>query len=132
MTGKEASNQNFIRIVALTIVVVGAVGSLYFMFNAGRHQKSILLIALFMVWVLSPFVIFIFANKISNRWTVPARATLYWATIVLAVGSLIVYSGTFNTAQTKPASIFLIVPFISWLLILAVALVVRRLSRKTN
>jgi hypothetical protein len=132
MTGKEASNQNFIRIVALTIVVVGAVGSLYFMFNAGRHQKSILLIALFTAWVLSPFVIFIFANKISNRWTVPARATLYWATIVLAVGSLIVYSGTFNTAQTKPASIFLIVPFISWLLILAVALVVRRLSRKTN
>src|SRR6476620_4922772 len=105
MTDKEASNQNFMRIVALTIVILGAVGSLYFMFNAGRHQKSILLIALFTAWVLSPFVVFIIVNNISIRWTAPLRLALYCIMIMLAVSSLIFYSGTFNTPQTKPASI---------------------------
>ena len=118
--------------IALVVVVIGAIGSLYFMFNAGRHQKSILLIVLFSAWVLSPFVAFFVANKISTRWIVPLRTMLYWSMIVLAVGSLIIYSGAFNTPQTKPAFIFLIVPLVSWVLILIVALIVRRLPGKKN
>lgn len=129
MTNKQASSQNFIRIVALIIVVVGAIGSLYFMVMAGRHQKSILLIFLFTAWVLSPYVALFLADKIAGRWSASARTILYWFMIVLTIGSLIAYGGAFSIPHTKPAAIFLIVPFISWLLISIVAFVARKLSR---
>jgi hypothetical protein len=132
MTDKQASNQNFMRTVALTIVVVGAVGSLYFMFDAGRNQKSILLITLFTAWVLSPFVGLFLANKISNRWTVSARASLYWLMIILTIGSLIAYSGALIPPNTKAAFIFLVVPLLSWVLIVTVFLIARKISRKSN
>jgi hypothetical protein len=52
---EKTFNSTLLRTVALILLVVGAVGSLYFMFNAGRNQKSILLIILFTAWVLSLF-----------------------------------------------------------------------------
>ena len=132
MTDKKASNQHFMRTVALTIVVIGAVGSLYFMFNAGRNQKSILLITLFTAWVLSPFAGLFLANKISNHWTAPARASLYWLMIILTIGSLITYSGALIPPDTKSAFIFLVVPLSSWFLIVTVFLIARRISSKSN
>ncbi len=113
MADKKTSNQNFLRTTALIVALVGAVGSLYFMFNAGREQKSIILLGLFTAWVLSPFVGLFISNKISNRWTVVARALLYWFIIVLTIVSLVSYSGAFNTPETKNAFIFLIFPMIS-------------------
>ncbi len=110
--------------------MVGAVGSLYFMFSAGRKQNSIILLALFTAWVLSPFVGLFISNKISSRWTVPARASLYWLMIILTIGSLVAYSGAFNTPQTKNAFIFLIFPLISWFLIVIVFLIARKISNK--
>ncbi|MEO6456493.1 MAG: hypothetical protein ABIN97_20625 [Ginsengibacter sp.] len=130
MTEKKSSNQNFLGTAALIVALAGAVGSLYFMFSAGRKQNSIILLGLFTAWVLSPFVGLFISNKISNRWTVPARRFLYWFTIVLTLGSLIAYSGAFNTPETKNAFIFLIFPMISWFLIVAVFLIARKLSNK--
>ena len=130
MTDKKNSNQSFLGTIALIVALVGAVGSLYFMFNAGRKQNSIILLALFTAWVLSPFVGLFISNKISSRWTVPARASLYWLMIILAIGSLVAYSGAFNTAQTKNAFIFLIFPLISWFLVVIVFLIVRKISNK--
>ena len=130
MTDKKTSNQNFLRTTALIVVLVGAVGSLYFMFSAGREQKSIILLGLFTAWVLSPFVGLFISNKISTRWTAPARALLYWLIIVLTIGSLVAYSGAFNTPETKNAFIFLIVPLISWFLIVTVFLIARKISNK--
>lgn len=130
MTDKKTSNQNFLRTTALIVALVGAVCSLYFMFSAGRKQNSIILLGLFTAWVLSPFVGLFILNKISNSWTVPARRFLYWLIIVLTIGSLIAYSGAFNTPETKNAFIFLIFPMISWFLIVTVFLIARKLSNK--
>ena len=130
MTDKKNSNQSFLRTIALIVALVGAVGSLYFMFNAGRKQNSIILLALFTAWVLSPFVGLFISNKISSRWTVPARASLYWLMIILAIGSLVAYSGAFNTPHTKNAFIFLIFPLISWFLVVIVFLIVTKISNK--
>lgn len=127
MTDKQASNQNFQRTVALTIAVVGVVGSMYCMFNAGRNQKSILLITLIRVWVLSPFVGLFLANKISSRWTVPARASLYRLMMILTIGSLLAYSGLLIPPGTKPAFIFLVVPLLSWFLTVTGFLIDRRI-----
>ena len=52
--------------------------------------------------------------------------------IVVTLGSMVGYSGAFNSPHTKPAFIFLVVPFISWLLLVTVILITRRLSHKSN
>ncbi len=130
MTEKKNSNQGFLGTIAVIVALVGAVGSLYFMFSAGRKQNSIILLALFTAWVLSPFVGLFISNKISSRWTVPARASLYWLMIILTIGSLVAYSGAFNTPETKNAFIFLIFPLISWFLIVIVFLIARKISNK--
>ena len=130
MTDKKTSNQNFLRTTALIVALVGAVGSLYFMFSAGREQKSIILLGLFTAWVLSPYVGLFISNKISNRWTVPARRLLYWFIIVLTIGSLVTYSGAFNTPETKNAFVFLIFPMILWFLIVTVFLIAIKISNK--
>lgn len=132
MTDKKNSNQSFLRTIALIVALVGAVGSLYFMFNASRKQSSIILLGLFTAWVLSPFIGLFISTKIFKRWTVTTRSLLYWLIIVLTIGSLVAYSGAFNTPQTKNAFIFLIVPLISWILLIVAVLTARRLSGKTN
>jgi hypothetical protein len=125
-------NLNFLRTIALIAVLVEVVGSLCFMFNTGRNQNSVILITVFTVWVLSPFVGLLIANKISKRWTVLTRVTLYWLMLVLTLGSLISYSGAFSPLGTKPAFKFLVVPLISWLLIVTVIRIARRLSHKNS
>ena len=130
MEGKKISNQIFLRTTAIIVALVGTVGSLYFMFSAGRKQNSIILLGLFTAWVLSPFIGLFISNKISSRWTAPARTLLYWLMIILTIGSLVSYSGTFNTPETKNAFIFLIFPVISWLLIVIVFLIARKISNK--
>src|SRR5665811_730866 len=117
---KKIFDLNFLRTIALIVMLVGAIGSLGIMFSAGRNQNSVILITLFTVWVLSPFVGLLIANKISKRWTVLTRVTLYWLMIVLTLGSLISYSGAFSQVGTKPAFKFLVVPLILWILIVTV------------
>jgi hypothetical protein len=121
----------FLRATALIALVLGALGSLYFVINAGRNNSSILLPALFVIWVLSPFVAFLIANFIFKRWSFLKRKTFYWLMLMVTIGSLFFYS-VFNTPGTKRTFIFLIVPLMSWLLIIISILVLGRLSRKTN
>ncbi|HEY5405939.1 MAG TPA: hypothetical protein VIJ92_02590 [Ginsengibacter sp.] len=118
----------FLRTTALIALLFGAVGSLYFIINAGRNNSSILLSALFVIWVLSPFIAFLIANSISKSWSFLTRKTIYWLMLIVTVGSLIFYSA-FKIPGTKRTFIFLIVPLISWLLMIIVILVTIRLLR---
>jgi hypothetical protein len=129
---EKSFNLIFLRILALIVMLVGAIGSLGFMFYAGRHQNSVILITLFTVWLLSPFAGLLIADKISKRWTVLARVTLCWLMLVLTFGSLIIYSGAISPPGTKPAFKFLVVPLISWIIIVTVIPIVNRLSHKSN
>jgi hypothetical protein len=131
MKDKQTSNQNFKRMIALIIVMAGAVGSLYFMFNASSNQKSVFLIACFTVWVLSPFIALLIANGTSKRWSIPNRMTFYFLMLFITIGSLISYGGALSPLESKaPAFKFLIVPLISWLLIVAFIAISRKPSRK--
>jgi hypothetical protein len=129
---KKKAFINILRALSLTIVIAGAICSLYYMFNAGRNQKSIILIILFTGWVLSPFISFFIANKIFDRFISFARALLYTLIIIITIGSVVTYSGVFDTNQTKPAAKFLIVPLISWVLLAIAILITRRFSRNSN
>jgi hypothetical protein len=71
-------------------LVVGALGSLGFMLQAGRSTPRLLLVA-FIFWVLSPFVGLAWADKRSQGWSALTRLTLYWATLVITLGSLAYY-----------------------------------------
>ena len=130
MADKKISNQYFLRTIALIVALIGVVGSIYFMFSASSKQNSIILLGLFTAWVLSPFIGLFISYKISNHWAVPARALIYWLMLILTIGSLAVYSGTFNTPETKNAFRFLIFPLISWVLIVTILLIARKMSNK--
>ena len=132
MKDKKTSNPNLLQIMAIIFAFIGAIGSLYFMFRAGRNQKSILLMVLFTGWVLSPFLGMLWATKTSNRWIIPARESIYWLMIILAIGSLVAYSGSLLPSGTKTAFIFLVAPFTSWFVIVIGILISRRLSAKNK
>ena len=127
----ESRAIRLLRIIAQLVLLGGAVGSLGLMLNPGRHTPILLLI-LFVGWVLSPFMALLATNVISKRWSLISRVTLYCLMLVIAIGSLVGYSGVLSTPDAKPAFIFLMVPLISWLLIAIVIPLAGYLSRRRS
>jgi hypothetical protein len=111
-----------LRAAALIAALAGAGGSFGLMLHAGRHQKSEILLVLFTIWVLSPFVALVLANGFSKRWPVRARVTLYSMTLVLTLGSLAIYGyDAWRPPKAQAAFVFVVIPLASWLLIAIVA-----------
>ena len=126
MTTTATSRQNILRTTSLTTLLVGTIGSLYFMFTAGSHQKSIVLLVLFTAWVLSPFLGLFVVNRLSKPLSAKIHTLIYWTTVLVSVASLTIYSGALPSSQTKPAFNFLVVPFLSWLVLLTLFFIVKR------
>jgi hypothetical protein len=89
--GPEASFLGPLHAVAMIAVVTGAAGSTGLMLRVGHRNNSRILLLLFGIWVLSPFVTLILANAVSKRWSVVTRASLYGLMLVLTLGSLAAY-----------------------------------------
>jgi len=115
--------------ISLIVLFTGAMGSLELMFDAGRNNKSVLLLAFFTIWVLSPFMALFIAALISKHWSAGSRTTLHILILLLSLGSLAGYSGTFSQPATKPAFMFLVIPLVSWLLMATVIPLTRKMSR---
>lgn len=116
--GPDVGSQGLLRRAALFVALAGAVGSFGLMLSAGHRNPSRMLIFLFAVWVLSPFVALVWANVASKRWSVSMQATISVLTLAIALGGLAVYSAfTFGYVRAKTGFIFLVVPAASWLLI---------------
>jgi len=97
--------------VALIAVVVGAVGSVGLMLYVGRRNESRILLVLFALWVLSPFMVLAWANVASKRWSVLTRATFYSLSLVLTLGSLAIYGYiAFGPPGRRPLSYSLLFP----------------------
>lgn len=112
-------------------MVVGAIGSVGFMLRAGRNTPRLLLV-LFVFWVVSPFVALAWANMVSERWSVMTRTTLYCVTLVITVGTLVIYGFDMAPAGSARAFSFVAVPPGSWLLIAVVVPVAALLSRRRS
>ena len=125
----ELNRFGLLRTTAIIATSAAAVGSLGLMLYLGRRNDSIILMGLFAIWVLSPFMALL-ANVVSKRWSELTRITLYGLMLVLAVGSLIIYAAVALNPPAKLAFPFLVVPLGSWLLITIVisisALIARR------
>ena|SRR5258706_8462463 len=117
-TGPEGGFLSLLRGAALIAVIAGAMGSVGLMLYTGRRQRSLILIGLFTVWELSPFVALLWAHMASKHWPVLTRATLYSVMLVLTLCSLAIYGEVaLGPPRPKPAFAFLVVPLASWLLI---------------
>ena len=126
-----------LRAAALIAVLAGAAGSLGLMLHAGRRNDSRILLVLFTIWVLSPFVALVLADVVSKRWSVLTRATLHSVMLVLTLASLAIYGDVaLGPPRAKTAFVFVVVPPASWLLIaIAVpiaALISGRQSRRSD
>jgi len=125
---------DLLRAGARIAVVAGAVGSVGLTLRAGRSTPRLLLV-LFVLWVLSPFVALAWATMVAKRWSVLTRAMLYCVTLVVTLGSLAIYGSVVLPPVGSPrAFVFVVVPPGSWLLItivvLLTALISGRLSRR--
>ena len=120
--------------VAVTAVVAGAAGSVGLILRVGHRNPSRVLLVLFVIWDLSPFVVLLLADMVAKRWSVITRATLHIVMLVLALSSLALYGDVFLRPRAQPAFMFLVVPLGSWLLMTIVvpiaALISGRLSRR--
>ena len=113
-----------LRSGALAALLVGAITSFAFMLRVGRHDPSLILMILFSVWVLAPFAALMF----SLRPALP-RTPNYIVMLAIALVSPAIYGYVaYGPPRAQPAFAFLVVPFVSWLLI-AAALFINKLRR---
>lgn len=103
-----------LRLVALVALVIGAVGCEYLVFRVGHRNPSVVLMAIFAAWVLAPFVALAWCHVAARRWVEAVRAALYVASLLVAIGSLVVYGYVaFGPSRSQPAFFFLVLPFVS-------------------
>ena len=90
--------------IGMAIVIACAAGALASTLYTGRHNRSWLLIGLFAIWVLSPFLAMAF--YLMRR---SAAIALF-----VAAGSLAVYGYAVMGRRAHGAFLYLIVPAASW------------------
>jgi hypothetical protein len=115
--GADGGFLGLLHAVALTAVVAGAGGSVGLMLWVGHRNPSRVLLVLFAIWVLSPFIAVGLADSVSKRWSVLTRATLHSVMLILTLGSLAIYGDVvLRPPRATPAFVFLVVPLGSWLM----------------
>lgn len=116
----------FLPALAKIATLAGALVSLACMFWAGQHNRSVLLAALFTVWVASPFAALLWARRFAYWYTYAAQAMIYALVFLVSVGSAAFYvTAAFGPHWSKPALPFLAAPLLSWFVIALVVLVIR-------
>jgi hypothetical protein len=121
------SRGSALTVLAAPTTTAAALGGLVAMFIIGRHQRSILLIVLFTLWVLSPLVALVLINARAKSWAPAACTTIQYATLLISLGALARYAWVVMwPLKAQPASTFLIVPLVSWIAIGVAAAVARR------
>ena len=107
-----------LRKAGLLAIVIGGVGSVFLTLYTGRRNPSALLMAVFAIWVLLPFVALAAADAMSTNWSALTRTVLYALMFVTAIDTLGTYGYVaFGPPRPQPAFWFLVVPPASLLLI---------------
>jgi hypothetical protein len=105
------------------------------MYRVGHRNPSFVLMLLFTVWVLSPFVALLVSAMVSAGWTGPFRAALYGVMLAVSVLSPLAYAVVaLGPPRPRPAFAFLVVPLASWCLgasaLAVVSVIEGRLARR--
>jgi hypothetical protein len=101
-----------LRLTASLAAQIMAVASVAFMLRAAHRNPSMLLIVLMATWVVAPFAVLLWAIHVSRP-----RNTLYMLTLVIGAGTLTAYTiDALGPPRVKAATVFVLVPLISWVL----------------
>ena len=129
-------NIKIVRAVSIIVLLICALISMWLTIYAGRHNNSSLLVTMFALWVIFPFVILLIEFLISKSWTGRKQRLLYSLMIIISLLSLLVYSNILSPAGTKTAFVFLAFPLLSLLVILALtpvfSLLIKKLKRQNK
>jgi hypothetical protein len=119
------------RKFVFVLLLIGAIGSVLLMLNAGRHTPA-LLILLFVGWVVSPYLALFWVCLFSKLHSFIAPEILYGLPIVISCGSLAAYGVTlFQHRNKPPTGVYLSIPFLSWILIVVIISLTVYRKRKT-
>lgn len=122
-----------LRKAGLLAIVVGGVGSVTLTLYTGRRNPSALLMALFAIWVLVPFVALAAADAMSTHWAALTRTVLYALMFVIAIDTLGIYGYVaFGPPRPQPAFSFLVVPPASLLLIAILLRIAASIARSRS
>jgi hypothetical protein len=124
-----------LRTVALVALGAGGLGSVALLLQMGTRNSSLpLVVALFSIWVLSPFIALLFAILRSKQWPDMVRSTLYGITIAAAVASLLIYTRVIDLKPATSANTFLFVavPPATWVAIVMSLLVATLAARSQS
>src|ERR1017187_4324033 len=129
----EGGILGLLRRAAPIALLAGAVGSVGLTLYTGRHNDSRILMVLFALWVLSPFMALAWADVVSRRWSVLTRTTLHGLTLVLPLCSLAIYGVVaLGPPRVKTAFVFVVVPPASWLLVVMAVAVAALISGRRS
>jgi hypothetical protein len=119
------------RTIANWSLRLGALVSVALTLYAGRHNPSLLLPVLFVLWVLSPFLGLIAAQRIAHRSPAHIAKAIHAATLVLTLCAVLIYALVDVAPPPHIAFAFLAVPAACWLAILTL-LIAARLATKNR
>ena len=125
----QSRGLDVLRKVAFAIVVVSAIGSFALMLDVGGYRLNVLML-LFAVWDMSPFAALLILGIASKRWPVLTRAALYAVMLFVGTESLMAYGRVVLKRPAQPAFAFLLVPLVSWILMIVVVLIAHVISTK--
>ncbi len=101
---------------ALVAALIGAVGSVASELWVGWGNRSVVLIGMFTLWVLSPFAGFGWMARKADRATAWIGGVLHGVIIVLSLGALALYASVaLGPRPAKPALPFLVMPLALWI-----------------
>ncbi len=123
----QTKSPDRLRAAALIALPVGAVGAAGLTLRAGARNPSLILKLLFLGWVLSPFVGLAWSWVASKRWGRYTQTALYIVMLVIVTASLGIYGYVvWGPPIAKPASVFLLLPPASWVLLACALLNAKR------
>ena len=117
MTARREESEGGTKSAAFGLAIAG-ITSLALMVHAGRHQRSVILILLFVGWVVSPFLGLLYGYLSSRDWSSSARRTLHALTLAVVFICPGIYAlAAFGYTNLKMGFVFLVVPLACWVLI---------------
>jgi len=112
---------NRLHAAARVGAVIGAVGSVALTLYAGRNNNLPFLMILMAGWVFAPFFGYAAARRFSGRWSTATRAALDLAILMITVAALAIYTlAVLRPPPSQGARVYVAVPIVSWMLLLAV------------
>ena len=104
---------------ARVAAIVGAIGAVALTLYAGRSPQRGVMV-LMAGWVFAPFFGYAVVNRFSGRWSSSTRAALDIVLVVIAAAALLVYARDALQQPPRRAGPYVLVPILSWLLLLPV------------